>query len=221
MINYVSKNQVEFTIPIANTGSSVNDIFLSSIQHIFGGVLNKTWNKLYFHCDSKIGSLKEDDDVALSYADALTMVRCLCKQIQFLYDNRFVFVGLDIADIFVSEDRSMFFIANFRNLIPVDHEFMAPFYKPRFISEEIRVISKIPCKMSGGAMKPYYCLGSLVIHLLKFSDDLDVVTNVVMMKADVVINSDVVMKSIRYTKLYWVLEQCLKCNDCFNKIVFL
>ena len=214
MINYVSKNQVEFSIPIANTGSSVNDIFLSSIQHIFGGVLNKTWNKLYFHCDSKIGSLKDDAD-ALSYADALTMVHCLSKQIQFLYERRFVFVGLDIADIFVSEDRSMFFIANFRNLIPVDHEFMAPFYKPRFISEEIRVIYKIPCKMNC-SFKPYYCLGSLVIHLLKFSDDVDVVTNVVM-KADVVIKADVVMKSIRYTKLYWVLDQCLKCN----KIVFL
>ena len=76
MINYVSKNQVEFTIPIRN------DIFLSSIQHIFGGVLNKTWNKLYFHCDSKIGSLKDDD--ALTYANALTMVHCLSKQIHFL-----------------------------------------------------------------------------------------------------------------------------------------
>lgn len=199
MINYVSKNQVEFTIPIRN------DIFLSSIQHIFGGVLNKTWNKLYFHCDSKIGSLKDDGDV-LTYADALVMVHCLSRQIQFLYERKFVFVGLDIADIFVSEDRSMFFIANFRNLIPVDHEFMAPFYKPRFISEEIMAVSKIPWKMSGGAMKPYYCLGALVIHLLKFSDDVDVV-----------IKADVVMKSIRYTKLYWVLEQCLKSN----KIVFL
>lgn len=207
MINYVSKNQVEFSIPTVNTIISRNNIFLSSIQHIFGGVLNKTWNKLYFHCDSKIGSLKDDD--ALTYANALTMVYCLSKQIHFLYERKFVFVGLDVADIFVNEDRSMFFIANFRNLIPVDHEFMAPFYKPRFISEEIRVISKIPWKMNcssggGGAMKPYYCLGSLVIHLLKFSDDIDVV-----------------MKSIRYTKLYWVIEQCLKCNDCFNKIVFL
>jgi len=197
MINYVSKNQVEFTIPIANTGSSINDIFLSSIQHIFGGVLNKTWNKLYFHCDSKIGSLKEDDD-GLTYADALTMVSCLSKQIQFLYERKFVFVGLDIADIFVNEDRSMFFIANFRNLIPVDHEFMAPFYKPRFILEEIAAVSKIPWKMSCGAMKPYYCLGALVIHLLQL---------------------DVVMKSIRYTKLYWVLDQCL--NNSGNKIVFL
>jgi hypothetical protein len=128
------------------------------------------------------------------------MVHCLSKQIQFLYDKKFVFVGLDVADIFVNEDRSMFFIANFRNLIPVDHEFMAPFYKPRFISEEIMAVSKIPWKMSGGAMKPYYCLGALVIHLLQL---------------------DVVMRPIRYTKLYWVLVQCLKCNDCFNKIVFL
>jgi hypothetical protein len=201
MINYVSKNQVEFTIPIRN------DIFLSSIQHIFGGVLNKTWNKLYFHSDSKFGSLKDDDDVALTYADALTMVHCLSKQIQFLYDRKFVFVGLDVADIFVNEDRSMFFIANFRNLIPMNHEFMAPFYKPRFISEEIAAVSKIPWKMN--CKKPYYCLGALVIHLLKFSDGVDVV-----MKADIV------MKPIRYTKLYWVLDQCL--NDCLsNKIVFL
>ena len=194
MINYVSKNQVEFTIPIRN------NIFLSSIQHIFGGVLNKTWNKLYFHCDSKIGSLKDDD--VLTYADALTMVHCLSKQIQFLYDKKFVFVGLDVADIFVNEDRSMFFIANFRNLIPVVHEFMAPFYKPRFISEEISAVSKIPWKMNGssgggGAMKPYYCLGALVIHLLQLDG----------------------LKSIRYTKLYWVLDQCLKSSG--NKIVFL
>jgi hypothetical protein len=214
MINYVSKNQIEFTIPIRN------DIFLSSIQHIFGGVLNKTWNKLYFHSDSKIGSLKDDVfltyDHALSYADALTMVDCLSRQIQFLYDRKFVFVGLDVGDIFVNEDRSMFFIANFRNLIPINHEFMAPFYKPRFISEEIAAVSKIPWKMNC-SFKPYYCLGALVIHLLKFSDGVDVV-----MQADVVMKVDDVMKSIRYTKLYWALDQCLKCNDCLgNKIVFL
>jgi hypothetical protein len=204
MINYVSKNQVEFSIPLVN--STINNIFLSSIQHIFGGVLNKTWNKLYFHSDSKIGSLKDDD--VLTHADALTMVDCLSRQIQFLYDRKFVFVGLDVGDIFVNEDRSMFFIANFRNLIPINHEFMAPFYKPRFISEEIAAVSKIPWKMNR-SFKPYYCLGALVIHLLKFSDGVHVV-----MKADVV------MKSIRYTKLYWALDQCLNCSSG-NKIVFL
>jgi len=197
MINYISRNQVEFTIPSVNNIPSVtgSSIFLSSIQHIFGGVLNKTWNKLYFHSDSKFGSLKDDDAFdALTYADALTMVHCLSRQIQFLYDKKFVFVGLDVADIFVNEDRSMFFIANFRNLIPVDHEFMSPFYKPRFISEEIRMVSKIPWKMNE-SFKPYYCLGSLVIHLLQLDG----------------------LNSIRYTKLYWVLDQCLNSN----KIVFL
>jgi len=45
------------------------------------------------------------------------------------------------------------------------------------------------------SFKPYYCLGSLVIHLLQLDG----------------------LNSIRYTKLYWVLDQCLNSN----KIVFL
>jgi hypothetical protein len=186
------------------------DILYSSIllllQHAFH---NKIRSSIFITCE-KIRSLSEylsENDGLLTYEQVLNIIHTLSIQINFLYEKKYGFYGIDLNDIIIINDDT-FIIINNQKLLKLDkhddeNELLIinkMINIPFFHNPEISQIHELPEKINHKCI--YYSLALLIIHCMfgKFTIEKE-------------IDISETIKSIYSTKLYFFLERCLNNLD--------
>ena len=134
---------------------------------------------------NKIKPLTKDQ---LNYELLVKLAECISKQLMYLERRGLTLTGYDLTDILSVDDGRYFIAANYERIVPHTNQmirFTVPFYKPTFtcLTE-----NRLPMVVS--YLTARISLGLLLLHLL-----------------------DGDINKIRYTKLYWFINRCLKTPD--------
>lgn len=151
----------------------------------------------------------------LTETQAIEMIQCLTRQIEYLNRNNLAFYGFDKSDIIVINE-SIFLITSLNYLYNIDKErninFYTPITKPFFSSPEFLSLKQLPSKIS--YKTNYYSLGALIIYFyLGTSLSLENDTKREELES--------LLKPIYYTKIYWFLLRCLKDNPEKRILLFI
>jgi hypothetical protein len=134
---------------------------------------------------NKIKPLTKD---SLNYDLMVKLAECISTQLMYLERRGLTLTGYDLTDILSVDDGRYFIAANYERIVPHTNQmirFTVPFYKPSFtcLTE-----NRLPIMAS--YLTARISLGLLFLHLL-----------------------DGDINKIRYTKLYWFINRCLKTPD--------
>lgn len=173
------------------------------LRHAFH---NKIRSSIFITCE-KISSLSEylsENDGVLTYEQILNIIHTLSIQINFLYEKKCGFYGIDLDDVIVIND-DIFIIINNEKLLELDkHDdenqlliINKMIHIPLFNNPEILQIQELPAKINHKCV--YYSLALLIIYCLFGNDSLEKIEESI--------------KSIHSTKLYFFLERCLNNLD--------
>lgn len=173
------------------------------LRHAFH---NKIRSSIFVTCE-KISSLSEylsENDGVLTYEQILNIIHTLSIQINFLYEKKCGFYGIDLDDVIVIND-DIFIIINNEKLLELDkHDdenqlliINKMIHIPLFNNPEILQIQELPAKINHKCV--YYSLALLIIYCLFGNDSLEKIEESI--------------KSIHSTKLYFFLERCLNNLD--------
>ena len=212
ILNYEISKINNYTYNLFVKDEEYRNILYSSIllllRHAFH---NKIRSSVFITCE-KIRSLSEyllENDELLSYEKILNIIHTLSIQINFLYDKKYGFYGIDLNDVIVIND-DIFIIINNEKLLKLDkhdddNELLIinkMINVPLFNNPEILQIQELPAKINHKCI--YYSLGLLIIYCMfgKFK---------VEKEKEMEISENI--KSISSTKLYFFLERCLNNLD--------
>ena len=134
---------------------------------------------------NKIKPLTKD---LLNYELFVKLAECISKQLMYLERRGLTLTGYDLTDILSVDDGRYFIAANYERIVPHTNQmirFTVPFYKPTFTC---LTGNRLP--MVASYLNARVSLGLLLLHLL-----------------------DGDINKIRYTKLYWFIDRCLKTPD--------
>lgn len=167
---------------------------------------NAEEDALFFTAE-KVSTLESylDKEESLTEAKCIQMINTLTKQIIYLEKQKYAFYGHNIEDIIVIND-AIFINVNTDTLLPVTNNnivFLHPFSKPKFVSSEIRQLTKIPSKID--SKSGYYSLAAIIIYCL-LNEEIEEIEEI-KRKEEI----ETILKPIFYTKIYWFLKHCL--ND--------
>jgi|LakMenE29Apr09ns_1017244.scaffolds.fasta_scaffold04058_2 hypothetical protein len=181
-----------------------NILYSSILLFLRHAFYNKIRYSLFITCE-KIRSLRDylsENEGLLTYEQTLNIIHTLSIQINFLYEQKYGFYGIDLDDVIVIND-DIFIIANNTKMLQFDkHDDTNELLiinkiinVPIFYNPEISQIRELPAKINHKCV--YYSLALLIIHCM-FGQETE-------------INES--MKSICCTKLYFFLERCFNNLD--------
>ena len=157
-------------------------------------------NKIIFVAESVTKLLPCLTEKTTTYLQALSMIKCLSKQMNNLKRmSNLIFYGFDLDDILVINEDT-FFIASTRCMTKIDPKnkciyFYKPIEIPYFSNPELNELTKLPAKID--YRSSYYSLGALILfcstNIYIFSELKEI---------------DITLSPIYYTKLYWFLKRC-------------
>ena len=186
-------------------GEYIKPLYLSLLKTglLTNAFYNSDEDALFFTAE-KINTLAAylDKEESLTEAKCIRMIDTLTKQIKYLETQNYAFYGLNISDIIIINE-IMFININPDTLQPITNNniiFLHPFYKPQFVSSEIRQLTKIPFKID--SKTGYYSLAAIIIFCL-LNEEID--------GNEEPKYIETILKPIFYTKIYWFLKHCL--ND--------
>jgi hypothetical protein len=202
------------------------------LQHAFH---NKIRSSIFITCE-KINLLSEyllENDGLLTYEQILNIIYTLSIQINFLYEKKYGFYGIDLDDVIVVND-DIFIIINNQKLLKLDkhddeNELLIinkMIHIPFFHNPEILKIQELPAKINHKCI--YYSLALLIIYCMfgkstfenkkenenenkKENENENENENEKEKEKEININESI--KSIYSTKLYFFLERCLNNLD--------
>ena len=185
MATFISKSGNNITIKL----SEPLEYFLQSINLLLeslGPIINKTNDSLYFHGNS----IQLLQDTTMTYDLTVKMVETISIQLLYLEKKGLCIIGFDLTDIRIINE-SIFILINPANILPYNQttgkiDFNSPFDKPMYISTEIESIKSLPSEAS-------YLVGRTALSKLCIG----------------LLNLNVTMDTIMYTRLYWFLKRCL------------
>ena len=176
-------------------------------------------NKIIFVAETVTKLLPCLTEKTTTYLQALSMIKCLSKQMNNLKRmSNLIFYGFDLDDILVI-NKDTYIIVSTNHLLKLDDErnsnirFNCPFMLPYFSSPELIAVKSLPTEID--YRTSYYSLGALITFCL--TNKYLFVGNEVMREADI----EKVLQPIFYTKVYWFLKRCLKQNCEQRKILFI
>lgn len=181
-----------------------NILYSSILLFLRHGFHNKINNSLFMTCE-KIKTFADyllENEKLLTYEQTLNIIHSMSIQINFLYEHKYGFYGIDLDDIIVIND-DIFIIINNQKLLKIDRHddnnqlliIDKMIHVPIFYNPEISQIIELPAKVNYKCI--YYSLALLIIHCM-FGQE---------------ININEGMKSIRNTKLYFFLKRCFDNLD--------
>lgn len=134
---------------------------------------------------NKIKPLTKDN---FNYDIIVRLAECISKQLLYLERRGLTLIGYELTDILSVDDGRYFIAANYERVVPHANQiirFTTPFYKPTFTCLSGNKLPIIASYLTGRVS-----LGFLLLHLL-----------------------DGDINNIRYTKLHWFIDRCLKTPD--------
>jgi hypothetical protein len=181
-----------------------NALYSSILLFLRHAFYNKIRFSLFITCE-KIRSLSDyllENDGLLTYEQTLNIIHTLSIQINFLYEKKYGFYGIDLNDVVVIND-DIFILANNKKMLQFDKHDDANelliinkiIHVPFFYNPEISQIHELPAKINHKCI--YYSLALLIIHCL-FGDEQEMHES---------------MKFICHTKLYFFLKRCFNNLD--------
>jgi hypothetical protein len=176
-------------------------------------------NKIIFVAESVTKLLPHVTEKTISYLQALSMIKCLSKQMNNLKRmSNLIFYGFDLDDILVINEDT-FIIVSTNHLLKIDDErnnkiiFNCPFILPYFSSPELIAVNTLPTEVDYRAS--YYSLGALITFCL--TNKYLFIGNELMRETDI----EKVLQPIFYTKVYWFLKRCLTQKYEQRQILFI
>lgn len=171
------------------------------LKHAFHNIMRSS---IFITCE-KIRSFNDylsDNDGLLTYEQSLNIIHTLSVQINFLYEKKCGFYGIDLNDIIVINN-DIFIIINDEKILTIDrhdnnNELLIidkMIHIPLFHNPEILQVKELPAKINHKCI--YYSLGLFILFC--------------MFGKQTTINE--AMKYIYHTKLYFFLERCFDNLD--------
>jgi hypothetical protein len=226
ILNYEISKINNYTYNLFVKDEEYRNILYSSILLLLQNAFhNKIRSSIFVTCE-KIRSLSEylsENDELLTYEQTLNIINTLSIQINFLYEKKYGFYGIDLDDVIIIDD-DIFTIINNKKLLKLDNHddnnelliINKMINIPFFNNPEILQIQELPAKINHKCI--YYSLALLIIYCMfdKFTS-LDKFTSVnkftIEEKKEKEIDINETIKSIHSTKLYFFLERCLNNLD--------
>ena len=203
-INYEISKMNNYTYSLFIKDEEYRDTLYSSILLFFKHAFhNKIRSSVFITCE-KIQSLSEhlsENDKLLTYEQILNIIHTLSIQINFLYEKKYGFYGIDLDDVVVVNN-DIFMIVNNEKMLKIDkhddtNELLIinkMIHVPIFHNPEILHIQELPAKINHKCI--YHSLALLIIYCM-FGQEIEDMSEII--------------KFIHHTKLYFFLERCL--ND--------
>jgi hypothetical protein len=207
ILNYKISKINDYTYNFFIKDEEYRNILYSSIlpllRHSFH---NKQKSSIFITCE-KIQSFTDyllENNELLTYEQTLNIIYTISIQINFLYEKKYGFYGIDLDDIIVIDD-NIFLIVNDEKLLKFDkhdHEnelliIDKMIHIPIFNNPEILQIQELPSKINHKCI--YYSLGLLISYCLFGNDSLKKIEETI--------------ESISFTKLYFFLKRCFENLD--------
>jgi hypothetical protein len=205
---YSIKKINNYTYSLFIKDDEYRNILYSSIlpllRHAF---YNKQKSSIFITCEKMI-SLSDyllENNNLLTYEQVLYIIHTISIQINFLYEKKYGFYGIDLNDVIVINN-NIFLIVSDKNLLKIDrhddtNELLIidkMIHIPLFNNPEIIKIKELPSKIN--YKSSYYSLGLLIGYCLFGSDILEK-------------NIEEILESISFTKLYFFLKRCFDNLD--------
>jgi hypothetical protein len=207
--NYKILKINNYTYSLFINDDEYRNILYSSILPLLRHAFHNTQKSSIFITCEKISLLSEyllENDELLTYEQVLDIIYTLSIQINFLYEKKYGFYGIDLNDIIVINNDT-FIIINDEKLLKHDkhddeNELLIidkMIHVPFFYNPEIIEIKELPAKINHKCI--YYSLALLIIHCMFGQQEIDMKEK----KEN--------MELIYSTKLYFFLERCLNNLD--------
>ena len=205
--NYKISKINNYTYSLFIKDEEYRNILYSSILPFFRHAFhNKQKSSIFITCE-KISLLSDyllENDNLLTYEQVLNIIHTISIQINFLYEKKYGFYGIDLNDIIVIND-DIFLIASDENLLKIDkhddtNELLIidkMIHIPLFNNPEIIQVKELPAKINYKCS--HYSLGLLISYCLFGCDSLT--------------KLEESMESISFTKLYFFLKRCFDNLD--------
>lgn len=162
--------------------TDVSSPFLQSIKEVIPYCWIGT-NTCYIP-SNKIKPLTKSES-CMEYDTAVKLAQCISKQILYMEKRGITLTGFELEDILMIDDGRAFIVANYERVVSYSSlviRFFVPFHKPTFSA-----LSGNHLPMTVSYLNARVGLGLLLVHLL---------------------GNDAA--NIRYSKLYWFINRCLK-----------
>jgi hypothetical protein len=207
-MNYKISKINNYTYGLFIKDDEYRNILYSSIlpllRHAFH---NKQKSSIFITCE-KIISLYDyllENDNLLTYEQVLNIIHTMSIQINFLYEKKYGFYGIDLNDVIVINN-NIFLIVSDKNLLKIDrhddtNELLIidkMIHVPLFNNPEIIKIKELPAKINYKCI--HYSLGLFICYCLFGSDILEK-------------NIEEPLETISFTKLYFFLKRCFDDLD--------
>jgi hypothetical protein len=197
--------------------SRSEQLIKSFSKQLVGMTVFADYKTVYFRASSVKTYTQFRDDLRvengarrMNYADTLSMVTDLTMQLSRLLAQNKCFYVFDPNNLIVVDGNKFIYVSNEHLLDFIPRRGTVLFIKPfiklrRFSSPEVSRIVILPSEINHKAI--YYSLGVLALYSLYDDDAFD--------------DEDDKMKSIKGTKLYWLLKRCLDEDPNKRSILFI
>ena len=220
-----SRNTNSYTLYLQGQNSDyINELYesITKTDILSGAFLNEADNEEKSEADKDQDSISFTAETVkplstflkkgkLTNQETIKMIHDLSKQIAYLETNLLAFYGYDLDDILVI-NQDTFFIASIKCMKKIDKTKCIYFYNPidipYFSNPELNELTKLPAKID--YRSSYYSLGALILFCS---------TNIYIFSE--LKETDTILLSIYYTKLYWFLKRCFHENCKQRMLLFI
>ena len=212
------KDKTFFTIEFQeNSESLINSLIKTKL--IIASAIDDEYKSISFRA-SCVKSLKKIllKSENMNYENALKIILCLSKQLQYLITKEYkCFYEYIIENIIVIDDEKFIYLSN-EDLLklsdPNKIQFIKPFNREGFVSPELLKLLSIPSELNYKTI--YYSLGALVVYFL-FEKNINESHFKNNFKCDI----NEILKPIEGTKLFGLLNRCLSEKANERSIIYL
>ena len=200
-------NNTIFKIEFPNYSKPI----LKSIQNqLIGSTISNNYQSITFNA-LNVKTLNEyKNKNNISYDIILKMIFSLSKQLDYLINNESkIFLIYNSKNIIVIDDKFIYLSNNYLINLNIENktiQITSPFCKEEeFISPELLKIKRIPSIINYKII--YYSLGCLAIHTLT-----NININNIKKEKEEEEKEDLILTSIKNTKLFYLLKRCVHKN---------
>ena len=201
----------EYSYSLVSNGKYNLPLYSSIIKsHILTNAFHDPRKNSIFFTAASVQTLSEylktRTNNRMSERECAKLIYNLTTQIQYLEENDYILYGYNLNDILVINEQT-FIVANTQYILPLESEtksivFYSPIIKPIFCNPELLELTNLPSSIH--YKSSYYSLGVLIAFCLL---NKNLIQNGPVTDKEL----EIILKSIKYSKVYWFIKRC------FNK----
>ena len=209
MNNYQITQLGDYSYSLVSNGKYTLQLYSSIIKsHILTSAFHDPRKNSIFFTAASVQTLSEylktRTNNRMSERECAKLIYNLTTQIQYLEENDYILYGYNLNDILVINEQT-FIVANTQYILPLESEtksivFYSPIIKPNFCNPELLELTNLPSSIH--YKSSYYSLGVLIAFCLL---NKNLIQNGPVTDKEL----EIILKSIKYSKVYWFIKRCL------------